>query len=69
MKILDAFVQTFFGIIIGMIIIVGIYGNRIDKYKSLVDEYRFNESRCTEILLELQSLAHRQNDFIQELTH
>ncbi len=69
MKLLDALVYIFIGVIIGIIIMVGVYGHRMDKYKSLIEEYSQNSGKCTELLYELQDLAHRQNEFIQELTH
>jgi len=68
MRIFDA-AFLFFGLIAGMIIMSGFYVNKIDEYKSLTEEYSYNSNRCTELLNELQNLAHRQQDFIQELTH
>jgi hypothetical protein len=69
MKLVDAIVNGLIGVIIGMIIMSGIYGYRIDRYKLLVEDAVSKTNKCSELLTELQDLAHRQQDFIQELTH
>lgn len=69
MRLVDAIVHGLIGIIIGMIIMSGIYGYGIDRYKLLVEDAVSNTNKCSELLTELQDLAHSQQDFIQELTH
>lgn len=64
----DALVNGLIGVVIGMIIMIGIYGYRMDKYKLLVEDALSNTNKCNALLTELQDLAHRQQDFIMELT-